>query len=44
MRDPRKFTQIGIFGLTIYHLTTLVERSFGCLSADTGGQSDQMSL
>jgi hypothetical protein len=25
-QDPRKFTQIGIFGLKIYHLATLLEK------------------
>jgi hypothetical protein len=27
LQDPTKFTQIGIFGLKIYHLATLIERT-----------------
>jgi hypothetical protein len=27
LQDPPKFTQIGIFGLKIYHLAALVERA-----------------
>jgi hypothetical protein len=27
MQGPPKFTQIGIFGLKIYHLATLIDRA-----------------
>jgi hypothetical protein len=30
LKDPTKFTQIGIFGLKIYHLATLVGMNDDC--------------
>jgi hypothetical protein len=36
LQEPRKFTQIGIFGLKIHHLATLVRNAF-----DDGIKVDQ---
>jgi hypothetical protein len=36
LQDPPKFTQIGIFGLKIYHLATLVTRVIPHRCVDTG--------
>jgi hypothetical protein len=39
LQDPPKFTQIGIFGLKIFHLATLK-----MCAVRFGGNSDEMKL
>jgi hypothetical protein len=46
LQEPRKFTQIGIFGLKIHHLATLKWRDSNNVIAGKIGakQGGQMSL
>jgi hypothetical protein len=40
LQDPTKFTQIGIFGLKIYHLATLIGTIFFLVRPQFRGKKD----
>jgi hypothetical protein len=45
LQDPQKFTQIGIFGLKMYHLATLLEMGIvGFFDALRGNCSSKFNL